>query len=76
MLEIAEGIEMLRLLRTRACTRCGGDLSLERDEYGTYVECIQCGAVWNELDLIYQPHPVSERQVAGIAKPTVRDDNH
>lgn len=40
------------LIRTKACRRCGGDLSLERDRYGTYLECIQCGAVWNEPDLI------------------------
>ena len=39
-------------IRTKACKRCGGDLSLERDKYGTYVECIQCGAIWNELDLM------------------------
>jgi len=36
---------MLCLVRPKACKRCGGDLSLERDKYGTYAECIQCGAV-------------------------------
>ncbi len=59
---------MLRLLRTKACKRCGGDLSLERDEYGVYVECIQCGAVWNELESIYRPQPVSGPGVVSIAK--------
>ena len=43
---------MLCLVRTKACKRCGGDLSLECDIYGIYVECIQCGATWNENDLI------------------------
>ena len=40
------------LIRTKACKRCGGDLSLERDKYGAYVECIQCGANWNVSDMI------------------------
>ena len=40
------------LIRTKACKRCGGDLSLERDKYGAYVECIQCGAVLNVSEMI------------------------
>ena len=43
---------MLCLVRTKSCKRCGGDLSLERDKYGTYLECIQCGAAWTESDLV------------------------
>ena len=35
------------LIKTKACKRCRGDLSLERDNYGAYVQCIQCGATWN-----------------------------
>ena len=44
---------MFYRIRTKACKRCGGDLSLEQDKYGTYVECIQCGAIWNEIEMIY-----------------------
>ena len=43
---------MLCLVRTKACRRCGGDLSLERDSYGTYMECIQCGASFSVSDLV------------------------
>ncbi len=43
---------MLCLVRTKACGRCGGDLSLECDIYGVFVQCIQCGATWNDKDLI------------------------
>ncbi len=43
---------MLCLVRPRACQRCGGDLSIECDIYGTYIYCIQCGANWNGKDLI------------------------
>ena len=42
---------MLCLVLKKACKRCGGDLSPERDNYGTYLECIQCGASWSESDL-------------------------
>lgn len=41
---------MLCLVRTKSCKRCGGDLSLESDRYGTYFECIQCGATSNEQE--------------------------
>jgi hypothetical protein len=42
---------MLCVVRTKACKRCGGDLSLECDIYGVYVQCIQCGASYNKEDL-------------------------
>ena len=42
---------MLCVVRTRACRRCGGDLSLECDIYGVYIQCIQCGASYNKEDL-------------------------
>ncbi len=32
------------LIRIKACKKCGGDLFLENDTYGTYYVCIQCGA--------------------------------
>ena len=42
---------MLCLVRAKACKRCGGDLSIECDVYGVYIECIQCGATWNRNDV-------------------------
>jgi hypothetical protein len=43
---------MLCLVRSKACKRCGGDLSLECDIYGVYAECIQCGANWSQEAMI------------------------
>ncbi|HJX13592.1 MAG TPA: hypothetical protein VJ377_08715 [Dehalococcoidales bacterium] len=43
---------MLCIVRPKACKRCGGDLSLECDIYGVYVECIQCGATWTRQDMV------------------------
>lgn len=31
------------MLRLKACPRCGGDMHDNRDEYGCYAECLQCG---------------------------------
>jgi hypothetical protein len=43
--------KMLSLVRAKSCKRCGGDLSIECDVYGVYIECIQCGATWSQKDL-------------------------
>jgi hypothetical protein len=34
----------------RACPKCHGDMYVERDNYGAYVQCLQCGLlrdVWS-----------------------------
>ena len=31
------------MLYLKACTRCKGDLYLERDSWGAYLHCLQCG---------------------------------
>jgi hypothetical protein len=43
---------MLCLIRAKACKKCGGDLSLECDIYGVYIQCIQCGANYSKEDLL------------------------
>ena len=42
---------MVSVIRSKACKRCRGDLFVEYDEYGVYVECVQCGATYGERDL-------------------------
>jgi hypothetical protein len=42
--------KMLCLIRSKGCKRCGGDLSVECDIYGVYIECIQCGATFHQKD--------------------------
>ncbi len=44
----------------KACKRCYGTLSLERDHYGEYFVCIQCGA---------HSYPTAEAAVALIRQP-------
>ena len=63
---------MFCLVGTKECSRCGGDLFLERDHYGTYITCIQCGASQNTFELHYdnarpsnEHRPREARKVAG-----------
>ncbi len=31
------------MLKLNGCRRCGGDLAIEKDLFGWYEECLQCG---------------------------------
>jgi hypothetical protein len=31
------------MMYLRACFRCGGDVFLDRDTYGAFFKCLQCG---------------------------------
>jgi len=63
---------MFHLIKSRGCQRCGGDLFLEQDEYGTYVSCIQCGAVHAEYsNQEYKNFPPQQLVEIGKADKTV-----
>lgn len=32
-----------KMWQLKGCARCGGDVYINRDEYGWYVQCLQCG---------------------------------
>ena len=34
----------------KGCKRCGGDLYLGKDQYGSSVQCFQCGANHADFD--------------------------
>ena len=34
----------------KGCNKCGGDLYLEKDRFGSYVSCLQCGGVRLNFD--------------------------
>ena len=34
---------MSQLISLKSCPRCKGDITTNRDIYGTYKECLQCG---------------------------------
>ncbi|MCX7912279.1 MAG: hypothetical protein N2506_04885 [Dehalococcoidales bacterium] len=62
---------MLYVIRPKACKRCGGDLSLECDHFGTYVQCIQCGATYSASDNALYDARVIARSLRATRKPPV-----
>ncbi len=47
-----------------ACQKCHGDLFIDQDQYGTFLECLQCGSLRdlqlkNELDGVGSPGSVT-----------------
>ena len=49
----------------KACPKCQGDLHVDRDSYGTFVKCLQCGLLrdvsnWTELSNIVNSRQVSK----------------
>ena len=62
----------------RACPKCGGDLELQLDLTGAYVQCVQCGLELNpsqerllrQLDRIPAGPPEA---VAPVASGSTRD---
>ncbi len=39
----------------KACTKCRGDLILEKDAYGDYLKCMQCGKLI-DVEVAVQGH--------------------
>lgn len=39
-------------LRFKSCPRCKGDVILDRDQYGWYQQCLQCGHLRDVVDLV------------------------
>ena len=55
------------MLYLKACPRCKGDMHSNRDMYGSYQECLQCGYM-ADMDkssrLLSAPVPRAEMKVA------------
>ncbi len=50
----------------RICRRCGGNVFPARDEEGTYLSCLQCGAVF---------YLAAPRRPAAVRPPATRPTN-
>ncbi len=61
---------MLSIVRSKACRRCRGDLSLETDVYGTYIQCLQCGATYSEEE--FRDAVEEAKKTALRARPAIR----
>ncbi len=50
---------------TRCCPRCEGDLQDNRDIYGGYFVCIQCGYYLTDSEEARLRHSIGDRSPAG-----------
>jgi DNA-directed RNA polymerase subunit M/transcription elongation factor TFIIS len=55
------------MLTLKGCPRCKGDLHSNRDMYGSYRECLQCGYMQD----IVEPNKLSALLASGIVKKKV-----
>ena len=52
----------------KSCRRCGGDLYMETDQFGSYVSCFQCGAAVANFDENTPDGDISETVDAVVAQ--------
>ena len=52
------------MLRLKSCPRCKGNIRFDRDQYGWYEECIQCGYLRDleSIVLAREPNPKKEKE--------------
>ena len=47
------------MLYLKACSRCLGDLYQERDVYGNYIVCLQCGYYLPDVEVVKMMSPTA-----------------
>ncbi len=54
--------------RLKSCPRCKGDVLVDRDHYGWYEWCLQCGYRHNLINIIKKPlqDKVEEKVVENV----------
>ncbi len=59
------------MLYLKSCPKCGGDVYLDRDLYGTFMACFQCGHTLNAAEekktLAAAKAPGKDKVKVGIA---------
>lgn len=53
--------------QVKGCPRCGGDVFIDRDHYGWYRECLQCGYM-GVLDVSQVPKSPESKLTAVMAE--------
>ncbi len=57
----------------KQCPRCGGDLMSERDKYGSFVSCMQCGMCKDITNVDFDPSQLSTEPVPAPKVPEAED---
>lgn len=40
------------MMRFKSCPKCGGDMLVDKDQYGWYEQCMQCGFLGDLKELV------------------------
>ncbi len=51
-----------QMWKLKSCTRCGGDVLIDKDHYGWYMQCLQCGYLWDLEELAGAKEPLQHKQ--------------
>ena len=54
------------MINFKKCPRCNGDILLDKDHFGWYIECLQCGYL-QDLQAIHGPSGLSHPAVFPFA---------
>ena len=49
-------------LRLKSCPRCKGDIVIDRDQWGWYEECIQCGYLHDLRNVVEVKQVVAQQR--------------
>ncbi len=53
------------MLWTKKCSRCSGDLHMDSDMYGQYIDCLQCGYILSDIEQFTLLHPREVHRITG-----------
>ena len=51
-----------RALKLKGCPRCNGDIFIDRDIYGWYEQCLQCGYMSDLVSLVDMKEQLAEEE--------------
>ena len=55
--------------RLKSCPKCGGDVEIDRDEWGWYEQCIQCGCLRDLQNVIgVKPERAQKGRIVRVSK--------
>jgi len=55
------------MLKFKSCPRCKGDIAVDRDQFGWYEQCIQCGYL-HDFNVLYEATGHGRKPLSKLAK--------
>lgn len=59
-----------KMLKLKGCPKCGGDIQLDKDHYGWFEQCFQCGFLRDLPDIAGVKPQLAEdaKELTGVGK--------